>query len=106
MNLPVLHTSISSDDSGRTEDGVMHNTWVRPNMIKVSMNWSYLTGEEVEFLIDLMQGKEFTLRYKEFGRVKSAYVYVAEVNYTQVADAGYEAEGGLCQGISANAIQI
>ena len=106
MNLPMLHTSISSDDSGRTEDGVMHNTWVRPDMIKASMVWQYLTGQEVELLVSLMQGKEFTLRYKEFGKVKSAYVYVAEINYTMMVDAGYADEGGVCTGISANAVQI
>ena len=59
----VLHTSISSADSGRTEDGYMHNTWVRTDIVKVNMVWKYLTGKEVEVLIGLMQGKEFTLTY-------------------------------------------
>ena len=101
----VLHTSISSADSGRTEDGYMHNTWVRQDIVKVNMQWPALTGNEVEYLINLMQGKEFTLTYLEFGTDKTADVYVAEVNYTKEYDGLYDSEGGLCTNITASAVE-
>jgi len=101
----VLHTSISSADSGRTEDGYMHNTWVRQDIVKVNLQWTYLTGNEVANLISLMQGKEFTLTYREFGTDKTAEVYVAEVNYTKEYDGLYDSEGGLCTNITAAAVE-
>lgn len=102
----VLHTSISSADSGRTEDGYMHNTWVRTNMIKVNMLWNYLTGNEVALLVSLMQGKEFTLTYYENGTTNEADVYVAEVNYDMQADGAYYNEGGLCSNVTIHAIEL
>lgn len=101
----VLHTSISSADSGRTEDGVMHNTWVRTDIVKVNLQWAALTGNELSTLIGLIQGKEFTLTYREFGTDKTADVYVAEVNYTKESDGLYASEGGLCTNITAAAVE-
>lgn len=102
----ILHTSISSADSGRTEDGYMHNTWVRTDMVKVNMVWKALTGQEVQNLVTLMQGKEFTLTFYEFGTERTAEVYVAEVNYDKHTDALYTEEGGICINVSANAVEL
>lgn len=101
----ILHSSISSADTGRTEDGVMHNVWVRSDVIKISMKWKALTGNEVKTLINLMQGKEFVLTFEEFGTAYTANVYVAEVNYTKKSDRLFASEGGLCVDISANAVE-
>ena len=102
----VLHTSISSADSGRTEDGVMHNTWVRSDIVKINMQWAALTGNEVQNLISLMQGQAFTLTYLEFGTERTADVYVAEVNYTKEYDGLFDSEGGLCTNITAAAVEM
>ena len=102
----ILHTSISSAASGRTEDGYMHNTWVRTDMVKVNMVWKALTGLEVQNLVTLMQGKEFTLTFYEFGTERTAEVYVAEVNYDKHTDALYTEEGGICINVSANAVEL
>ena len=75
-------------------------------MVKVEMKWSALTGQEVQHLVDLMQGKEFTLTYREFGATKTADVYVAEINYDMKYDAGYASVGGICTGVAANAIEL
>ena len=102
----ILHTSISSADSGRTENGRMHNTWVIQNLVKVNMVWSCLTGNEVAYLVNLMQGQEFTLTYYEYGATHTAYVYVAEINYDMDADGHFANEGGLCTNIAINAIEM
>ena len=104
--LQILHTSISSADSGRTEDGYMHNTWVRRDMIKVNFVWRALTGNEVQNLINLMQGKNFTLTYYEFGQTHTAEVYVAEVNYKEQYAAGFASQGGLCTDVTASAVEM
>lgn len=105
-NTQVSHESIQSADTGRTEDGVMHIDWVRTNMVKVSMVWKYLTGNEVATLESLMQGKEFTLSYLDKGSVHTASVYVSNLSYKKVTDAKYTGEGGLYRDITANAIEI
>lgn len=102
----ISHESIQSSDTGRTEDGVMHIDWVRTNMVKVFLTWSYLTGDEVATLERLMQGKEFTLTYYDKGSTKTAHVYVSNMNYKKITDSLYTSEGGLYGDISANAIEI
>lgn len=103
--IKILHTSISSADSGRTEDGYMHNTWVRQNIVKVDLAWKAMTGNELQTLINLVQGKEFTLTYYEFNTEYTADVYVAEVNYTMQYEGQFASEGGLCTDISFSAVE-
>lgn len=102
----ISHESIQSSDTGRTEDGVMHIDWVRTNVVKVNMQWDYLTGDEVEHLENLMQGREFTLTYFDKGLKCTASVYVSNMSYTKKSDALYVNEGGLYTNITANAIEI
>lgn len=102
----ISHESIQSADTGRTEDGKMHIDWVRRNMVKVSMKWNYLSGNEVSRLESLMQGKEFTLSYFDKGSTQTALVYVSTLSYEKSSDAIYKDEGGLYSNISANAIEI
>lgn len=103
--LKILHTSISSADSGRTEDGYMHNTWVRTNMVKIDFVWNALTGKEVKYLVDLIQGKEFTLTYYEYGAEQTADVYVAEITYEYRFDGEYAEEGGIYFNVSCSAVE-
>ena len=101
----VMHTSIASADSGRAEDGYMVIEWVKRDIVKITMNWKVLTGHEVQNLISLMQGMQFTLTYSEFGTAHTASVYVSEVTYTKKYNAGFASEGGLCTDITAAAVQ-
>ncbi len=105
FGLQILHTSISSADSGRTEDGVMHNTWVRQDVVKINFVWKALTGKELQYLINLIQGKEFTLTYYEYGEEHTADVYVAEVNHTYEFDGHYAEEGGIYTNVTASAVE-
>jgi hypothetical protein len=41
-----------------------------------------LTGSELNYILDLMQGKEFTLTLKDQGRVHTMNAYSSESNYT------------------------
>lgn len=105
VGLKILHTSISSADSGRTEDGYMHNTWVRTNLVKINFVWKALTGIEVKHLVNLMQGKEFTLTYYEYGEEHTADVYVAEIDYAYQYTGQYASEGGLYLDVTCSAVE-
>ena len=86
VGLKILHTSISSADSGRTEDGYMHNTWVRTNLVKINFVWKALTGVEVKHLVNLMQG-------------------VAEIDYAYQYTGQYASEGGLYLDVTCSAVE-
>lgn len=61
----VQFESGAAEGSGRTDDFVMHITWVRRIMRKVYMTYSAMTDEEIAFILDKVQGKEYTLTYKD-----------------------------------------
>lgn len=106
ISCKVDHTNVISADSGRTEDGYNHIEWVRRDIRKVYITYSALTGQELAFLVNLMQGKEFTFTYWDLGARQSFYGYVGEMHYSQLTSKGYENEGGLYTDISVNVIEI
>ncbi len=105
-NLKIDHESIQGSDTGRTEDGYMHIDWVRRDVVKVYLFWSYLTGDEVAYLQNLLQGQEFTLTYDDAGTVKTADCYCSKVSFTTVSHEQYSSEGGLCKDIEAHCIEL
>lgn len=101
----VGHDNIVSSDSGRTEAGIMHIRWVRPDVRKVSLSWDRLTGNEVARIVSLMQGKEFTFGYYDNG-MQSMHGYCGKVEYDVVSLARHASEGGLYKNIKANVVEI
>ena len=80
--IQVSHTNLAGSSSGRTEDGIMHIDWIRRDIRKVHLQWKVLTGTELEYVLGLMQGKEFTLTFKDRGRVQTMNAYSSESSYT------------------------
>ena len=99
----VEHTNLAGASSGRTEDGVMHIDWVRRDIRKVNLQWKVLTGTELNYILDLMQGKEFTLTFKDRGIVQTMSAYSAESSYTYYSAALGE---DIYTDISINAIEM
>jgi hypothetical protein len=80
--IQVEHSNLAGSSSGRTEDGVMHIDWIRRDIRKVHLRWSVLTASELDYVLGLMQGKEFTLTFKDRGRVQTMKAYSSESSYT------------------------
>ena len=101
--IKVEHTNLAGSSSGRTEDGVMHIDWVRRDIRKVHLQWKVLTASELDYILDLMQGKEFTLTFKDRGRVQTMSAYSSESSYTY-----YSAALGqdIYTDVSINAIEL
>ena len=99
----VEHTNLAGSSSGRTEDGIMHVDWVRRDIRKVNLQWKVLTGTELKYILGLMQGKEFTLTFKDLGQVQTMSAYSAESSYTYYSDALGEP---IYTDISINAIEM
>ena len=104
-NIKIEHTNVASADSGRTEDGVMHITWVRRDVKKVNLVYNAISGNEKEFMINLMQGKEFWFRYLDT-TVKEFFGYTGENNYAYYSSVHRPEEGGIYTNFSINVIEF
>lgn len=101
--IKVEHTNLAGSSSGRTEDGVMHIDWVRRDIRKVNLQWSVLTASELDYILGLMQGKEFTLTFKDRGKVQTMSAYSSESSYTYYSAALGE---DIYTDVSINAIEM
>lgn len=101
--IKVDHTNLAGSSSGRTEDGVMHIDWIRRDIRKVYLQWKVLTASEMDYILGLMQGKEFTLTFKDRGRVQTMSAYSSESSYTYYSAAFGE---DIYTDVSINAIEL
>ena len=101
--IQIEHTNLAGSSSGRTEDGVMHIDWVRRDIRKVNLRWQVLTASELRYILNLMQGKEFVLTFKDLGEIKTMNAYSAESSYTFYSSALGE---DIYTDISINAIEL
>lgn len=51
--------SIASENSGRTQDGVMHIEWVKSRIPKAKFSYGAVTKEEMAYMSNLVEGKTF-----------------------------------------------
>ena len=101
--IQVEHTNLAGSSSGRTEDGIMHIDWIRRDIRKVNLRWSVLTASELDYVLGLMQGKEFTLKFKDRGKVLTMSAYSSESSYTYYSAALGE---DIYTDVSINAIEM
>ena len=99
----VEHTNLAGSSSGRTEDGAMHIDWIRRDIRKVNLQWKVLTATELKHILGLMQGKEFTLTFKDQGMVQTMSAYSSESSYTYYSAALGE---DIYTDVSINAIEM
>ena len=101
----ISHDNIVAPKSGRDEAGMMHIIWVRPDVVKVSITYEKLTGKQVTYLRNLMQGKEFTFTYEDDG-IKTINGYTGKISYDQKNLALYPSEGGVYKNVQVNVVEM
>ena len=99
------HDNIVSSDSGRTEDGYMHIHWVRRDVRQITLTWEKLTGNEMKYLRDLMQGQEFVLTFFDAG-ITTMNAYCGKFSETLDSEYLYSSEGGLYKNIQATITEM
>ena len=99
----VSHTNLAGSSSGRTEDGVMHVDWIRRDIRKVNLQWKVLTASELDYVMGLMQGQEFTLTFRDRGKVQTMNAYSSESSYNYYSAAFGE---DIYTDVSINAIEM
>jgi hypothetical protein len=101
--IKVEHSNLTGSSSGRTEDGVMHIDWIRRDIRKVYLQWKVLTAREMDYILGLMQGKEFTLTFKDRGQIQTMQAYSSESTYIYYSAALGE---DIYTDVSINAIEM
>lgn len=86
----VEHSNIAGSSTGRDESGVMHIDWVRRDVRKVFLTYNYISASELAYMMNLMQGKEFTFKFDDQGSVKTMTAYAGESSYSYYTDQGTE----------------
>lgn len=77
----VEHSNIASNASGRDDSGNMHIFWLRSDVKKVILHYNAITGTELAYMQNLLQGRQFYLKYLEYERGQSINAYAGESNY-------------------------
>lgn len=63
------------DNSGRTDDGVMHVQWVRSQVKKFQLGYNVLSSAEYEYMKNLLLGKTFVFTYWKNGQAQTMNAY-------------------------------
>lgn len=102
----IENDNIVSSDSGRVESGKMYINWVRRTVRKVKLIYEKITGLEVAYMHNLMQGREFTFHYFDAGAVQEMAAYAGKDSYTQSNLSVYPDEGGLYRDFTIDIIEM
>lgn len=97
--------SLASEDSGRTDDGVMHINWVLRKIRKVEIEMPPLTSLEASNLLSLVQGQTYSLTYWDILANAEKTISVYTSNSSAECYSGV-IKNGLWQNLSFNAIEL
>lgn len=105
QSLKVNLESLAAEDSGRTDDGVMHINWVLRRIRKVQIQLPPCDASTASSLLALVQGQEYSLTYFDplAGGQNTITAYTSNSSADCYSGVLYN---GLWQGVSFNAIEV
>ena len=62
-NGKISYSDIDSNNSGRSESGVMFRDRIRSNVAKIELSWEMLTPTELEEIIQVISQSSFEVEY-------------------------------------------
>ena len=97
--------SLASEDSGRTDDGVMHINWVLKKIRKVFIEMPPSTTADIAPLLAAVQGQTYSLTYFDplDNAEKTITAYTSKGSSSLYSGVLYN---GLWQGTQFNAIEV
>lgn len=98
----IQHENIAGSSSGRTEDGIIHIDWVRRDIRKIGIKWSVMSEDELNYIIDLMQGKEYQFTFPDRGQLYTIDAYSSNCSYTMLT---YKDGEAIYKDVSINVIE-
>ena len=104
-SLRVNYESLSGEDSGRTDDGVMRINWIFKKVRKVEIEMPPMKSSDLSKLLSLVQGQEYNLTYFDplDNAEKTIQVYTSNSKTDLYSGMIL---GGLWQGVAFNAIEL
>lgn len=103
-SIKTSYDSLQSSDTGRTDDGVLHITWVRTKITKLEIEMPPMTPAEATALLTAVQGQEYSITYWDISTNTERTLSVYTSNSAGDCYSGI-VKSGLWQGISFNAIE-
>ena len=105
QSIKVNLESLASEDSGRTDNGVMHINWVLKKIRKVEIQVAPSTTANIAPLLSAVQGQTYSLTYFDplANAEKTITAYTSTSSSELYSGVLYN---GLWQGIQFNAIQV
>ena len=82
VDVSIEHNHLADEGSGRDEQGYMHIQWLRRNIAKVGIKYAVMTGEELTYMRELMQGQEFSFTYPDENEVRTIQGYTGDIKAT------------------------
>ena len=101
---PVID-SLAQENSGRTEDGMMHIYWTRPKMRKFEITLKPSTTDEVAAILSRVQGQDYYLLIYDMLLDKEIIVHCYTSNAAGSVYSGV-IYGGLWQDVKFSAIEV
>ena len=86
--LAIDFESLADPNTGRSDDGYMHVSFIRTNVRKFNYKCARLDDTEMEYLVNLVQGKKYTFGYVEFGKKKTMLAYTGKISF-EIKKQGY-----------------
>lgn len=104
-NIKPSFDSLASDDSGRTDDGVMHIFWIKQNLRKWEIELPPCDSETCAQLLQLVQGKDYQITIFDIltNSTITTHVYTSSSTGDCYSGVLY---GGLYKGVTFNAMEI
>lgn len=104
-SLNLKYESLASENSGRTQDGVMNIYWIFNKIRKLEIELAPCTSAEVARVFSLVQGQEYYITYWDVNEDQEKTIFVYTSNSSADCYSGY-VRHGLYQGAKFNAIEI
>lgn len=74
MVYEVEFNDLDSDDTGRSEDGLLRRKRIRHAVAKIKVGWEQLTQDKADLILNAIEPASFTVVYY-FGSQKTATMY-------------------------------
>lgn len=103
-SLKVTYDSLATEKSGRSDDGIMHITWVRTCITKLEITMPPMSISDAATLLNKVQGKEYSITYHDVRTNTEKTINVYTSNSDGECYSGV-LHNGLYEGVSFSAIE-
>jgi len=73
--------SLADPNSGRTDDGMMHLIFTRSRVRKFTYRYGRLSGAELRYLENLVQGRVYTFGFELYGSPQTMEAYTSAIRF-------------------------